>query len=100
MWNDRTMNALRLWLDPDTWYKRQPFDDCRFYDFLAAVWNEQRTLWNEVEAREIIIREANSIHPTAASRLLIETIRKREAQGTLILDFLTHRNDSGNSVSI
>ena len=95
MWNDDTMKALQAWLGPDTGLKGEMAEDDRFYDFVLAVWDELQTLWNEAQARETIIREAESLHPDADKDSIIEIAEARIAEGTLILEFLMRAKASG-----
>jgi hypothetical protein len=88
-WSKQTEKALRRWLGPETWYKPHPTDDARFSVFVASVWNDEHSIWNETEACEIIRKKATELHPEQ-SDLAKEVAKKRVSEGTAILDFLTH----------
>ena len=98
MWNENTMSALQTWLSPETWYKHHPIDDGRFYNFIVAVWDERRSLWDESLAREIMNREAKSLHPDVDPEFIAKTLDRRRSEGTLILDFLTHVKEGGTTL--
>ena len=87
-WSDETMEELRTWLAPGTWYKNHPCDDSRFYVFVASVWNDEHRLWDEAAAREIIANKAVELHPNS-NDLAKEVAAKRISEGTSILDFLS-----------
>ena len=59
-WSDETMVALRRWLGPGTVFTESSHDEARFYSFVAHVWNDCRSLWNETEAVEIIPSEVKA----------------------------------------
>ena len=54
-WSEETNAALRSWLEPETWFRRRSADQRQFYVFIAHVWNERRTVWDEDTAREAIL---------------------------------------------
>jgi len=95
-WNEKTMAVLRAWLGPSTSYKHHPIDNGRFYTFIDAIWKEQRKLWDEVQAREIIEREVRALHPDDyPSDLIAKMIEQRVSEGTMILDYLCHLKEEG-----
>ncbi len=95
-WSSDTMVALKCWLGPGTVFSRSPHDEARFYSFVAHVWNDCRSLWNETEAVEIIRSEVESLHPKIDVTTLEQFAEKRMSQGTFILDFLCSVRDDNN----
>ncbi|HUT89606.1 MAG TPA: hypothetical protein VMY37_08930 [Thermoguttaceae bacterium] len=93
-WSEQTRQALHRWLAPDTWHKRHPLDDARFSVFVASVWNDVHSLWDEAETREKIAREAIELHPECDD-LAKKVAETRVSEGTAILDFLCHLRDHG-----
>ena len=93
-WSEQTTKALRRWLGPETWYKSHPLDDARFSIFIACVWNDNHSTWDEPVAREVIGREAVELHPRNDD-LAKEVAEKRVAEGTTILEFLCHLREQG-----
>ena len=91
------MAALRKWLGPETSYKWHPLDNGRFYEFIHAVWLEHQRLWDESLAREIMEREARTLHPEWGPELIGEMIEKRRSEGSLILDYLSHLREQGKT---
>ncbi|MDZ4860623.1 MAG: hypothetical protein SGI88_16730 [Candidatus Hydrogenedentes bacterium] len=87
-WNLDTMNALRAWLGLENWFKESPHEDARFYKFVNCVWQESQQLWDESDTRDTIMREASKLHPGFSD--LANIVADRVAEGTTILDFLTH----------
>ena len=88
MWNENTMNALRAWIGRDTWHTQDARDLERFYNFVLAVWHEQRSLWDESRAREVIKCEAQKTSSIDAA-YLADAIDKHMTKGTTVLDFLS-----------
>lgn len=87
-WNNKTMDALKLWLGPSTSYKRQPHDDERFHKFIHAVWCQEERLWDESAAFETMERCARELHPDWGEDMIAEFIEKRRDQGSTILSYL------------
>ena len=92
-WSADSMEALRRWLGPETAYKWHPIDDAMFYLFIGHVWRDCQSLWDEAEARDIMKREAKSLHPDWSSEFIGDFVEKRQSEGTLILDFLCALRD-------
>ena len=88
-WSEHTMESLRRWLAPDTWYPGNAHDDARFFVFVASVWNDAHESWDPVTAREIIASEAKRVHP-GSDNLAAKVAAERVSEGTTILDFLSH----------
>ena len=95
-WSSDTMVALKRWLGPGTVFTESPHDEARFYSFVAHVWNDCRSIWNEREAVEIIRSEVKSLHPELDPTSLDEFTEKRKSQGTFILDFLCSVRDDND----
>ena len=97
-WSDETMVALKCWLRPDTVFSGSAHDKTRFFSFVAHVWNDCRSLWDETKAAEIIRSEVKSLHPELGPTSLDEFTEKRISHGTLILDFLcsVHKDNDWN----
>ena len=94
-WSEQTQRALQAWLAPETWYKGHPLDDARFSVFVASVWNDQHSVWDEVETREIITQGAIQLHAGFDDDLAKEVAERRVSEGTAILDFLLHVRKKG-----
>ncbi|KKL74448.1 hypothetical protein LCGC14_2064760 [marine sediment metagenome] len=94
-WSDQTKEALQKWLGPETWYKEHPLDDARFSVFVASVWNDQHSIWDEPRTREIITQEAIQLHSECDEDQAKKVAEGRVSKGTAILDFLSHVRDEG-----
>jgi hypothetical protein len=88
-WSKQTEEALRLWLSPDTWEKSHSKEDARFSVFIASVWNDEHSIWDEAEVREKIRNKAVELHP-GYEELAEEVAINRVSEGTAILNFLSH----------
>jgi len=93
-WSEQSMEALRRWAAPGTWHTHHPYEDARFFAFVASVWHDIHGLWDESVAREVMTNEAKKLH-SGSDDLITEVVERRKAEGTLILDFLSHVRDEG-----
>jgi hypothetical protein len=93
-WSEQTKEALQRWLSPGTWYKSHPLDNARFSVFVASVWNDEHSIWDAAETREIIREKATDLHPKL-SHLAPEVAKNRISEGTAVLDFLSHVREKG-----
>ncbi|KKL07867.1 hypothetical protein LCGC14_2581710 [marine sediment metagenome] len=93
-WSDQTKEALHQWLAPDTWYNGNPQDDARFSVFVASVWNDEHSVWDETRTRERITQEGIKLHP-GCDDLAKQVAKSRVSEGTAILDFLSHVRKKG-----
>ena len=93
-WGQQTMEALRRWLNPSTWYTGNPIDEERFFLFIATAWNEQHTIWDEAAAREILPNEVRKPHPELGENPMPDVPGRCKSDGTLILDFLSRVQDN------
>ena len=89
-WSEETKEALHGWLGRGAAYKKHPIDNERFYIFLAHVWQDCGTLWDEATAREIMKHKARELHPEAewSDSFIDSFVRERVSEGTNILEFL------------
>ena len=93
-WSDKTMDALRRWLKSDGWSNRHPIDEPKFHDFVWAVWEDHKSLWDEQLARDIMKLEARKLHP-GFDDVIEKVVYERRSEATQILDFLTHLHKKG-----
>jgi hypothetical protein len=100
MWNDNMMQALHRWMGPFTWGKSHPLDDGRFYDFVLVVWQEVGDLWNETEAREILVQQAKELHPEFDQEYCAQFIERYHQEASLILNFLLHTKAEGQTLHV
>ncbi len=89
-WSDQTNKALQQWLAPETWYKGHPLDDARFSVFVASVWNDEHSIWDEPQTREIITKKAIQLHPKFDAEHAKKEAESRVSEGKAILQFLLH----------
>lgn len=92
-WSPETMEALKHWLAPSTSYKSHECDNPRFYLFIAHVWKDCQSLWDERKSVEIMKQEAMKLHPEWDKQFIADFIEKRKSEGTLILDFMCALKD-------
>jgi hypothetical protein len=88
-WSEQTNEALRRWLAPETWHTSHHLDDARFSVFVASVWNDEHSIWDETLAREKIREKATELH-LEHSHMAKDVADRRVSEGTAILDFLSH----------
>lgn len=93
-WSEQTEEALRQWLAPETWHKEHPLDDARFSVFVASVWNDEHSIWDEILTRDKIRNKATELHPKLRD-LAKDVANSRVSEGTTILDFLSHVREKG-----
>jgi hypothetical protein len=98
-WSEETMTSLRQWVCPDTAHTNHPADEARFFVFIGGVWKDQKGIWDESLARDIIKRELKSQHPDWSLELIEQIAEDGRSKGTLILDFLSTLRDK-NKLSI
>ncbi len=94
-WSDQTEEALQQWLGPETWHTGHPLDDARFSVFVASVWNDNHSIWDPSETREIITKKAIQLHPKFDAEHAKKEAETRVSEGTAILDFLLHVREKG-----
>lgn len=86
--NDDASAALRQWIGPETWYKRHPIDNERFYWFVDSLWDQLHSLVDEDALREHISAEVRRLHPDFDAGEAEKRIRRRVSEAQLIFDFL------------
>ena len=87
--------AMKAWLGRDTVLSGHPNDEERFYDFVAAVWREKPSLWNEAAIRKEIAKTGCDLHPDWPRESIEKLATEMEPKGTTILDFLCHLKSAG-----
>jgi len=92
------MQSLRTWLSSAKWHEHHPVDDPKFYDFIAAVWDETQRLWDEIAAKDLIASEAEECHPEL-KHLVPQAVTRAHEEGTLILDFLCRMKEQGRNLA-
>jgi hypothetical protein len=93
-WSEQTKEALQRWLSPQTWYKSEPREDARFSVFVASVWNDEHSIWDETLTHEEIRNRVAELH-LEDSYLAKDVADSRVSEGTAILDFLSHVRKEG-----
>lgn len=88
-WSQKTQEALKAWLAPDTAHESSPHDNSRFYEFIFYVWMDEQGIWDEALARQEMKQKAQQLHPEWPSDMIGSFIEERRSEGTLILDFLS-----------
>ena len=88
VWSEQTEEALRHWLGRETWHTGHHYDDARFSVFVASVWNDEHSIWDEALAREKIREKAIELHPKFNRNLAQDEAKNRVSEGTVILKFL------------
>lgn len=94
-WDENTLESMNRWLGMSTFHKWHPHDNGRFYEFIHAVWVQQQGLWDESEARRVLSQRAQELYPDMPVGRVSEIVEKRVAEGTLILDYLSHLEETG-----
>jgi hypothetical protein len=95
VWSNKTDEALREWLSPETAHTNHPNDDARFYDFITNVWMDESKIWDESLSRDIMKRIAQELHPSWPIETIENFINERISEGTTILDFLSNAKEKG-----
>ena len=67
---------------------------CAFSVFVASVWNDEHSIWDETVAREEIRKKAIELH-LEDSHLAKDVAASRVLKGTAILEFLSHVREEG-----
>jgi hypothetical protein len=89
-WSIESEKALKAWLAPDTANSGNPFDEKRFYDFIAYVWIDLQDVWDESLARDKIKLKVKQLHSDWYPDSINDLLDNYLSKGTLILDFMSN----------
>ena len=96
MWDtEEIRKALKAWLEPETAFTLDAADEGRFFDFVAAVWRKEHSLWDEAKATDEIVRVGKELHPDWHPEDIQELALDMRSKGTTILCFLHHLRNQG-----
>jgi hypothetical protein len=93
-WSQETTDAMQSWLASATAYEWGPREDDKLYSFVANVWHDQKSVWDQPRTREILRNKAREIGSDPDHEHVAKAIEKGMTRGTTILDFLRHVSDS------
>jgi len=93
-WSPETMDAMQSWLASATAYNWGPHETDKLNLFVAHVWHDQRSKWDEGRTREIFRSKAQEIGSDPDSKHVLYAIQQGLSNGTMILEFLTQLAES------
>ena len=98
MWNEATLHALDVWIEPEWRKARHPGDCPDFHQFVLAVWDETHTQWDERGTREFIRKRILNIHPELDEQFLQDFVDANVERGSAVLYFLSTIATSGRTL--
>ena len=95
-WSEQTEEALRHWLGRETWHSGHHLDNARFSVFVASVWNDEHSIWDdEALVHEKIREKAIELHPKHNRHSAEDEVARCVSKGTTILEFLLGVRENG-----
>ena len=94
-WSKQTQDSLNGWLARTTYNSGHRNDEAFFSAFVASVWNDEHSQWDEGQARDIIYEKAVELHPEFNKANAEEAVKYYVPKGTVILNFLLDLREKG-----
>jgi hypothetical protein len=94
-WSQETTDAMQSWLASATANNWGPHEDDKLYSFVAGVWEDERSVWDEARTRELLQRKARELGSDPEDNHVAEAIQTGMSTGTTILEFLRHLSSQG-----
>ena len=95
-WSSQTMTAMHSWLASAASHEWGPHEDDKLYMFVAHIWHDQRSVWDEARTRDIFRNKARELGDDPDSPHVSGAIQKGLSNGTMLLEFLAQVHNSGN----
>ena len=90
------MTAMQSWLASAARREWGPHEDDKLYLFVAHVWHDQHSVWDEARTRELFRNKARELGDDPDSEQVSRAIQEGLSRGTMLLGFLALAQSSGN----